>query len=252
MKVFVVSDIHIDYQENWEWVLNLSSEEYTHDILILAGDVTDQLELLERCFVLLTKKFFKVLFVPGNHELWVSRDKGINSIEKYQKICVLAKEHDVSMKAFHFKSLSIIPLLAWYDFSFMAPSEQLMAGWADFRACSWPDDLQPAEINDYFLKKNVHDLYTTNKTLISFSHFLPRIDLMPYYIPQSFRYIYPALGSYLLEKQVRVLNPDIHVYGHSHVNRHVEIEGIKYINNAFGYPSEEQISSKNLQCIYEF
>ena len=74
---------------------------------------------------------------------------------------------------------------------------------------------------------------------------------MPSYIPRSLRYIYPVLGSNLLEKQVRILNPDMHIYGHSHVNRNVTVDGIQYINNAYGYPSEERIASKALLCIYE-
>jgi hypothetical protein len=43
----------------------------------------------------------------------------------------------------------------------------------------------------------------------------------------------------------------MHVYGHSHINRRVEIDGVSYINNAFGYPSETAITSKRLLCIHE-
>ena len=50
---------------------------------------------------------------------------------------------------------------------------------------------------------------------------------------------------------MRGLHPRIHVYGHSHVNRHVTIDGISYINNAFGYPSESWIKSKGLMCVHE-
>ena len=251
MRVFVVSDIHIDYQENRKWLSKLSSVNYLEDILILAGDVTDELQLLEQCFHELSTKFLKVLFVPGNHELWVTRDRTSNSIEKYRQICKVAIEHDISMQPFHIDSLSIVPLLGWYDFSFANPNTQLMKTWVDFRACVWPNNLQPLDITEYFLEKNGAYLQTANQTLISFSHFLPRIDLMPTYIPQSYRYLYPALGSVLLEKQIRILKPDIHVYGHSHVNRYVTLEGIQYINNAFGYPSEDRITNKNLLCIYE-
>jgi predicted phosphodiesterase len=53
-----------------------------------------------------------------------------------------------------------------------------------------------------------------------------------------------------LEQQIRLLRSDIHVYGHSHVNRRIEIGGITYINNAFGYPSETRIAAKRLLCIH--
>ena len=251
MRVFAISDIHVDYPENRNWLSKLSSVDFLEDVLIIAGDITDRLMLLQRCFQELSKKFLKVIFVPGNHELWVSRDKNYNSFEKYKQICDIAIEQGISIEPFHIDSLSIIPLLGWYDFSFSKPSEELMDVWTDFRACSWPNQLHPADITKYFLKKNVDRLQLSNKTIISCSHFLPRIDLMPDYIPKKYHYIYPVLGSELLEKQIRVLNPSTHVYGHSHVNHSVVIGGIQYVNNAFGYPSESKISEKKLLCIYE-
>jgi len=71
MRVFAVSDIHVDYAENLEWILALDEKEYADDILILAGDVTDKMALLEQVFVSLAASLRAVLFVPGNHELWV-------------------------------------------------------------------------------------------------------------------------------------------------------------------------------------
>src|SRR4051812_46447398 len=105
MRVFAVSDIHIDYQENRNWLFGLSAEDYREDILILAGDISDKLELLEQCFRSLSTKFLKVLFVPGNHELWVSRDGISSSIKKYQHICEMAEGCNISMQPFHVGSL---------------------------------------------------------------------------------------------------------------------------------------------------
>ena len=42
----------------------------------------------------------------------------------------------------------------------------------------------------------------------------------------------------------------MHIYGHSHVNRCVTIEGVTYVNNAFAYPHELRIASKQLLCVY--
>lgn len=251
MRVFAVSDIHIDYSENKHWMLNLSNIDYQQDILILGGDVSDKLSLLELCFSELARKFKKVLFVHGNHELWVSREKSFDSMQKFHKVCEIALDNEIVLEPFTEDELSIVPLQSWYDFSFAKPSEQLLKVWGDFHSCRWPNEISCEVITAYFLDRNRPCLDIKNKTLITFSHFLPRIDLMPEYIPERFRYIYPVLGTNLLEEQVRLLNPDIHVYGHSHVNRKVLLDGIQYINNAFAYPSEKVISNKNLYCIYE-
>jgi hypothetical protein len=79
--------------------------------------------------------------------------------------------------------------------------------WMDFSHCRWPDTLEtPTAQNRFFLQKNNLDELPAGKNVISFSHFLPRIDVMPGYIPHRFRDIYPVLGSPLLDKQIRTLN----------------------------------------------
>jgi hypothetical protein len=88
--------------------------------------------------------------------------------------------------------------------------------------------------------------------VITFSHFVPRIDLLPAVIPPSRRgLLYPVLGAARLDCQLRQLGPSVHVYGHSHINRQVMIEGVSYINNAFGYPHETWLVAKRLLCVHE-
>ncbi|MBB3610659.1 metallophosphoesterase [Rhizobium sp. BK602] len=253
MRVFAVSDIHLDYEENRHWLLNLSDVDYRSDILILAGDISNETRLIEWCFISLQRKFLKVCFVPGNHDLWVSRNQGMTSFDKFRSLGQLAKEHQICTEAYHDGPLSIVPLLGWYDYSFGLPNEQLLRSWVDFRACLWPDKMSVADITAHFLRLNQPVLSVQNDVVISFSHFVPRIDLMPEQIPMRYRYVYPVLGSAALDRQIRQLQADrhLHVYGHSHVNRDVVIDSIEYTNNAFGYPSEQRISRKQLLCIYE-
>jgi len=251
MKVFAISDIHVDHQSNKEWLLGISSQDYKSDILILAGDLTDNLQLLEYCLRNLASKFAKVLFVPGNHELWVARNKDLTSFQKFYEVLKISADCGVLTSTCHIDHLSIVPLFSWYDFSFGQPCEKLRSVWSDFKTCTWTTGYTEREVTDYFLRKNTDTLNTHNNVLISFSHFLPRIDLMPFYIPPSYRYLYPVLGSSLLGEQIKILKPKIHVYGHSHVNQTTRIEGTNYINNAFGYPSETNIARKKLLCVYE-
>jgi len=94
-------------------------------------------------------------------------------------------------------------------------------------------------------------LSISNDRVITFSHFMPRIDLMPSIIPEKKRFLYPVLGTTILEKQIRAIRPRIHIYGHTHVNRRIERDGILYINNAFGYPRETRITRKRLVRVME-
>lgn len=253
MRIFTVSDIHLDYEENRHWLSNLSDADYRSDILILAGDISNETRLIEWCFTLLQRKFLKVCFVPGNHDLWVGRDRSMTSFDKFRVLSELAKDHQICTEAYHNGPLSIVPLLGWYDFSFGSPSPQLLRSWVDFRACRWPDKMTVADITAHFLNLNQPVLSVQNEVVISFSHFVPRIDLMPEQIPARYRYVYPVLGSAALDRQIRQLQAHrhLHIYGHSHVNRDIVLDEIEYTNNAFGYPSEQNISRKQLLRIYE-
>ena len=252
MRVFTISDIHVDYVENFRWLNNLSCDDYHNDLLILAGDVTDALPLFEKSLQSLRKRFSEVLFIPGNHDLWVRRSK-INSLEKLELIKTIAANCGIQMEPLHLDSLSIIPLYGWYDYSFGQPSGEIFGNWTDYFACKWPVNYDEKRINQHFIAMNEPFLTNSNKKdfVISFSHFLPRIDIMPFYIPTDKRSLYPVLGTKLLEQQIRRLGSNIHVYGHSHVNHQIVKNNTVYINNAFGYPSESRIAQKELKCIFE-
>ena len=69
VRVFAVSDVHIESPENQHWVQTLSDTAYQRDALIVAGDITDDLRMLEVTLTVLVSKFHTVFFTPGNHDL---------------------------------------------------------------------------------------------------------------------------------------------------------------------------------------
>jgi predicted phosphodiesterase len=247
MRLFAISDVHVDYPDNKQWVDALSSEDYREDTLILAGDLTDDRRLLEWCMKRFVAKFRQVLFVPGNHDLWVRRDPDIDcSLRKFDAVAAIAADAGAWMEARLHRDVLVVPLLGWYDYSFGAPTEDLHAMWMDYRACSWPEALGPAEITAHFLRRNPASLPLPARRVVTFSHVLPRIDLIPFFVPRSMRRLDPVLGSDGIEQQLRALGAHLHVYGHSHINRRVAMDGVVYVNNAFGYPQESMIASRAL------
>lgn len=252
MRVHAVSDVHVDYEVNAQWVESLSRTDYQQDVLILAGDLSDSLDRLERAFTAFASRFMKVLFVPGNHDLWVIRDKpAIDSFQKLDAVMSLAERCGLSAAPYHRGDLTIVPMWSWYDYTFGEPTDELLQIWMDFKACRWPGDLTPAEVTSHFLQRNQYVRRDARERIISFSHFLPRVDVMPWMTPPSVRRLYPVLGTARLEAQVRELAPLIHVYGHSHLNRRTRLSDTLYVNNAFAYPRETHIAAKELLCIHE-
>lgn len=252
MRVFALSDIHVDYGVNANWVRNLSRYDFTDDILILAGDVSHRRSLLSWCLSEFAQRMRRVLFVPGNHDLWVLGEApSKTSVQKFREVWQVVTESGASMEPLLEGGLYIAPLFGWYDYSFGEPSDELTQTWMDFRACRWPEAFGPSQAAEHFSQLNPRAVPRGAVRVITFSHFLPRLDLVPPYVPSRHRILDPVLGSTRLERELRLLEPGIHVYGHSHINRDVCLDGVNYVNNAFGYPREDRIAAKALKCIDE-
>ncbi|MCW3466009.1 metallophosphoesterase family protein [Chitinophaga nivalis] len=253
MSIQALSDLHIDYSENLKWLQGLSRLDYQQDTLILGGDISHEMKLIETAFYHLKKIFKEVIFVPGNHDLWIAGNRQLTSLQKFDQIRRMAAVYGVHTSTLYLDNVTIIPLLGWYDYSFGQPTEIAIQSWQDFYACNWAGFNSVAGITQHFLALNETNLalHRPGIPTITFSHFLPRIDLMPDYIPADRRIIYPFLGSNGLEAQIRKVNPIIHIYGHSHVNVKRTIDDVFYINNAFGYPEETRITAKQLLCVHD-
>jgi Icc-related predicted phosphoesterase len=250
MKVWATSDLHIDYLENKTWVYQLSSTQYVDDYLIIAGDISDDLQEIQALFENIRPKFNKVFFLPGNHDLWIHQADALDSFQKCSKVEALAQSFDITTRAYTSPTIRIIPLYSWYDFSFGYPSKLITRAWKDFRKCQWKDQ-ELDSVTAFFHLSNQPLPNPSNTPTISFSHFLPFVSMFPRYIPDFVRALFPVFGSKKLEEQIKFIQPDLHLYGHSHLNRSFLKEGICYLNNAYGYPKEKNICRKKLLCIYE-
>jgi predicted phosphodiesterase len=244
MRVFATSDLHTDYKENFHWLAELSDTAYRDDALIVAGDISDRLEIIRETLLLLRSKFRHVLFTPGNHELWVRRSE-LNSIEKLQRVLQLCEEIDVATTPQRLDDLWIVPLFSWYDGVY----DPEMRAWADFNLCKWPDNVQP--LSDYFLRLNEPHLHSYDAPVITFSHFIPRAELMPPKEYMRIRWLPKVSLCAGLDAQIRQLNPAVHVCGHTHTTFDREIENVRYIQNAVRYPKERRSGSTPVKLIFQ-
>lgn len=247
MRVFAISDLHVDFPDNNAWVQQLSCTDYTQDALLLAGDLSDSLSLVGQCITALTRRFRHVLFLPGNHELWVVRGKAAaDSFTKFDQVLAVANDSGASTGNLQLPGLYVAPLWSWYDYSFGRVSESMRAQWGDFYACRWPGELDAPAVTQHFIGRNDLSPAPAGCRVVTVSHFMPRADLLPELLPPSARALLPVLGSTAIESQLRQLGACLHVYGHSHLNRQVMRDGVMYVNAALGYPRERLISARRL------
>jgi hypothetical protein len=214
-RVFCISDLHTDFPENLAWCKSLSDTAYLDDAIILGGDVSDDMSVLEETLNTFTGKFKYVFFTPGNHDLW-HKGKGstkrtsddteyMDSMQKLTGVLDLCATCGVHTKP---KLLPgpvwVVPVLSWHHASFdfepdiptevkdVPPPEKMMS---DFRLCKWPEplsDLDESVAGALDAMNDTHGAWASfldsleNGTreertapVLSFSHFLPRLELIP-------------------------------------------------------------------------
>lgn len=251
MRVFAVSDIHTDFKKNWALIARLSDSEFQNDALILAGDVADRLETIRNTLSLLRSKFKRVFYVPGNHELWV-RGERFDSLEKFSLIVELCAELGIDTRPACMAGLWVVPLLSWYESRFdVEPNgdDTGLESWGDFRFCRWPGEI--GVLSDHFTRMNEPDIKAYNGPVISFSHFLPRPELLPPKRNLRFKGLPKVAGSTSVEDQIRRLGSVVHVFGHSHINYDCVIDGVRYVQNALAYPNERWYPRDAIKQIWD-
>ena len=137
MKLYAISDLHLGYRENREGLQTLGS--HPDDWLVLGGDIGESLEHLELALEVTTERFARVLWVPGNHELWTHRPGGPRGQAKYEALVALCRDFDVVTPEDPYVvwegesgPVALAPLFLLYDYSFRpdhVPREEAVA-WA--------------------------------------------------------------------------------------------------------------------------
>jgi predicted phosphodiesterase len=238
MRILAISDLHTDFRENMLLIEQLSDVAYQRDILIAAGDISDKLDTLKSTLALLRAKFMKIFYVPGNHELWVRKEHQ-TSVEKFFSVLALCETLDIQTSPAKIDSVWVVPLFSWYEPQFDADNSgdnDSLGGWADFYLCKWPTDI--GKVCDFFLNMNEPRLRSYDGPVISFSHFLPRRDLLPAVERLRFKGLPKVAGCTAIDKQIRSLKSGVHVFGHSHISCDRVIDGVRYIQNPLRYPRE--------------
>ena len=139
MKLFAISDLHLRHEANRRLLQAVAA--HPEDWLIVAGDVGETASELRWALGLLTRRFARVLWVPGNHDLWTppGRAGEPRGEAKYLQLVEVCREHGVSTPEDEWPlwpgegpACRIALLFSLYDYTFRpddVPAEEAVA-WA--------------------------------------------------------------------------------------------------------------------------
>lgn len=93
MKLWAISDLHVGIDLNRQIVSECAS--FPEDWLILAGDMGESTEHLDWTLATLKSRFAKLLWVPGNHDLWSGPEDPLRGVARYEALVEICRSHDV-------------------------------------------------------------------------------------------------------------------------------------------------------------
>src|SRR5437868_5223638 len=124
--LYGISDLHVGFSDNRAFVEGLwpTSE---GDWLIVAGDVGERFSDVEWTLRTLAGRFATVIWAPGNHELWTTKDDPVSlrGEARYQRLVemcrglgVLTPEDPYPVWEGEGGPVTVAPLFVLYDYTF--------------------------------------------------------------------------------------------------------------------------------------
>lgn len=249
-RLYAISDLHVRHKANRAAVERIG--DHPGDWLILAGDVCERADDLAFVLDTLGPRFERLLWVPGNHELWSSKESELGGVAKYDALVALCRERGVLTPEdpyvlFPFASgpVRIALLFLLYDYTFAPPGMDKAdaLAWASeagimcldevrLGASPFPsrEDWAAARMDEAEVRLAAEhpDLPT-----VLVNHWPLRFDLVR--IPAVPRFA-PWCGSLRTEDWHRRWNARVVVSGHLHVRATDWRDGVRFEEVSLGYP----------------
>jgi 3',5'-cyclic AMP phosphodiesterase CpdA len=255
-SLFAVSDLHVGYAENRRLVDTLAPES-ADDWLIVAGDVGEFFADVERTLRQLRTRFGTVIWAPGNHELWtLAKDPvSLRGEDRYRALVRMCRGIGVTTPEDEFPvwrgpggPVAVVPLFALYDYSWTAPAtttkeESLAYAYRTGVVCSDEALLHPDPFPDResWCRARLAD---SERRLAALDPELPTVLVSHWPLVRrptevlwhpEFAQWCGTDGTTDWHRRFRALAC---VYGHLHIPRTIEVDGVPFHEVSLGYPRE--------------
>jgi predicted phosphodiesterase len=263
MRLLAISDLHLSQVANRNALFSM--RDHGEDWLIIAGDTSEKLEYHELAFQELSKRFGKLIWVPGNHDLWtVHREDeyAIRGVEKYRALVELARSFAVTTPEDPFvewptngdeinDSVIIAPLFLLYDYSFRPKTvaKKDMREWVRKKHAECSDEFflhpNPYESREDWcwsrcnMTANKLSNVNENCKTILINHWPLRLDIID--IPRIPRFT-PWCGTMITRSWHQKYSASVVVSGHLHTRRTDFIDGCRFEEVSLGYKRQWNVN----------
>ncbi|HLX09840.1 MAG TPA: metallophosphoesterase [Thermoanaerobaculia bacterium] len=258
MKLWAIADLHLRYQATRDLLAALPA--YPDDWLIVAGDVGETEGHLRFGLDLLSRRFARLLWVPGNHELWTipPHPEEPRGDAKYRRLVAICRDYGVLTPEDPFVTWPgagppcvLAPLFLLYDYTFRplgVPQEEAIA-WAaeDNLLCSdevllhsdpYPDKPGWCAARCQDAERRLAAAAAQGPVVL-INHYPLRYDLAV--LPRIPRFSIWC-GTRRTEDWHRRFNAHAVVYGHLHIRGTYDRDGVRCEEVSLGYPQNYDAS----------
>ncbi|MEV4598227.1 metallophosphoesterase [Amycolatopsis sp. NPDC049253] len=257
-SLFATSDLHVTHEGNGP-ILDRVVPDSPEDWLLVVGDVAERSSVIRDTLATLRERFAKVVWVPGNHELWTtpkdeSQLRGQARyeflVEQCREIDVLTPEDEFPVWEHGAEPLTIAPLFVLYDYSWRTPAAE---GKTIEEALAQAREAGVVCTDEYFLHPDPFpsrqawcaerlkvstdrlDAVPAEHGTILVSHWpLHRHPTAPLHYPDFALWC----GTTETEDWHLRYRAELAVYGHLHIPRTTSADGVRFEEVSLGYPRE--------------
>jgi len=255
-KLWAISDLHVRFPENRRFVEELGGS--PDDWLVLAGDLCEAIEDLDFVLRTLAPRFARLVWVPGNHELWTSHGTA-RGVEKYEQCVAVCRAHGALTPEDEYAVFPgdgdpggghlVIPLFTLYDYSFCPP------GMRPADAIAWAREEGIECIDEHLLHPDPYpsrEAWCAARCELSEARIAAALErhagpvvLIDHFPLRSELAVLPSIprfkiwcGTTRTADWARRYRASVVIYGHLHIPRTTRLDGVRFEEVSLGYPRQ--------------
>jgi 3',5'-cyclic AMP phosphodiesterase CpdA len=257
--LLAIGDLHVEATENREFVERLAPE-HAGDWLIVCGDVGEIMSEIESALATLARNFEKVIWVPGNHELWTCPQDAVQlrGEARYRHLVGYCRELGVATPEDPYPvwsgpggPVAVAALFTLYDYSFgvnVAPSKRASLARAHEAGVVCSDELvlhpDPHASRERWCEERLR--ITEQRLTAMAAEGLPSVLVghFPLLAELTSPLTHPEFaqwcGTAATADWHRRFRAQVVVYGHLHIPRSTVHDGVRFEEVSLGYPLERR------------
>ena len=241
MRLAFISDLHFDHNPGLLPVLEERLRNVPVDALVLGGDLFSGFSRLGTTLRRLLEIVPRVLFLPGNHDLWVTDSNGLlDSRQLYEtvlpRVVTTAGAEYLGLAPAWFDPVAIVGVTGWYE---DYPGGKTTT--PDTTCCVWPGLPTPRDVLEWqlgLLERQLEEASTRADRIFVVTHTASFSKLLA---PSVHEDILPYVGSDRLgELILKYPKVGYIVSGHVHARFLFSVlpRAVPWELSPFGYPNE--------------